>query len=108
MPAPKTLEKQQTNIKERTRIQFEEPQRFKVILHNDDFTTMDFVVMILKTVFFKNQTEAEALMMDVHLKGMAVAGLYPHDIALSKVQKATRMAREANFPLRLTIEPEEK
>ena len=101
------MEKQQTKIKERTRVRLEEPRRFRVILHNDDFTTMDFVVMILKNVFFKNAGEAERLMMEVHKKGQAVAGIYPKDIAMSKMQKATRMARESNFPLRLTCEPEE-
>lgn len=86
----------------------DEPQRFKVLLHNDDFTTMEFVVRVLVTVFFKSQAEAETLMMAVHQKGQAVAGIYARDIAQSKVQKATRMARAENFPLRLTIEPEER
>lgn len=103
------MEKQQTNthIKERTRIRLDEPRRFRVILHNDDFTTMDFVVMILKNIFFKNEVEAETLMLEVHKKGQAVAGIYPKDIAMSKMQKAIRLARESNFPLRLTCEPEE-
>lgn len=102
------MEKQQTGLKERTRVRVEEPRRFKVILHNDDFTTMDFVVMVLKAVFFKNDQEAESLMLAVHQKGQAIAGIYPLDIAQSKVQKATRMAREANYPLKLTIDPEDK
>jgi len=98
--------KQQTNVKPRSRVRLAEPHRYRVILHNDDFTTMEFVVMVLKTVFFKSDMEAESLMLEVHQKGQAVAGIYPLDIAMSKVQKATRMAREANFPLRLTCEPE--
>ena len=63
--------------------------------------------MILKNIFFKNEVEAETLMLEVHKKGKAVAGIYPRDIAMSKIQKATRLARESNFPLRLTCEPEE-
>ncbi len=101
------MEKQQTNIKERIRVRLEEPQRYRVILHNDDFTTMDFVVMVLQSVFFKTHAEAERLMLEVHQKGQAVAGIYPKDIAMSKTQKAIRMARESNFPLRITCEPEE-
>lgn len=101
------MEKQQTISKERTRVHYKEPQRYRVILHNDDFTTMDFVVMILKTVFFKSDADAEAIMLEVHRKGSAVAGIYTRDIAISKVRKATTLARQNNFPLRLTYEPEE-
>lgn len=86
----------------------DEPRRYRVILHNDDFTTMEFVVMILRNIFFKSEAEAETLMMQVHRSGQAVAGVYTRDIAMSKVQKATTLARQSNFPLRLTIEPEEE
>lgn len=77
-----------------------------MILHNDDFTTMDFVTFILVDVFQKTYDEAEALMMQVHRKGKAVAGIYSYDIALSKIDKATEQAREHDFPLRLTYEVE--
>ena len=97
-------EQSATNMRERTELR--EPQRYKVTIHNDDFTTMDFVVKILTTVFFKSQAEAEALMLAVHHSDKAVVGIYSYDVALSKVQKATRMAREEGFPLRLTMEPE--
>ncbi len=102
------MEKQQTLLKERTRARVAEPRRYRVILHNDDFTTMDFVVKVLKSVFFKDDAEAERLMLTVHRQGQAVAGVYPKDIAQSKVQKVTKMAREEGFPLKLTIEPEEQ
>ncbi|WP_438287798.1 ATP-dependent Clp protease adaptor ClpS [Phocaeicola vulgatus] len=65
-------------------------------------------VKILTTVFFKSTMEAEALMMQVHKSESAVIGIYTYDIARSKVQKATRMAREEGFPLRLTVTPEEE
>ena len=69
---------------------------------------MDFVVKVLTTVFFKSETEAETLMMSVHKSGSAVVGIYSYDIALSKVRKATDMAREEGFPLKLTVLPEDK
>ncbi len=69
---------------------------------------MAFVVKILTEVFFKSQEEAEALMLQVHHSDKAVVGIYSYDVATSKVRKATRMAREANFPLRLAVEPEEE
>lgn len=84
----------------------EQPPRYKVILHNDDFTTMDFVVKLLKEVFRKDEAEAEAIMLAVHYKGKGVAGTYPYDIALSKKDKGIRMARAEGFPLKLTCEPE--
>ena len=68
---------------------------------------MEFVVRILTTVFFKSPAEAETLMLQAHRSQSAVVGIYTYDIATSKVQKATRMAREEGFPLRLTVEPEE-
>ena len=101
------MEKQQTFLKEKERISLKEPRRYKVIIFNDDFTTMDFVVNILKSVFFKTDAEAEALMLTVHKSGSAVVGIYTYDIAMTKVRKATDMARAENFPLKLTITPEE-
>ena len=85
-----------------------EPRRYKVIIHNDDFTTMDFVVEVLKTVFFYSDEKAEALMLQVHHANKAVVGIYTYDIAVSKANKATNLAREKGFPLRLTVEPEEE
>ena len=84
-----------------------EPQRYKVTIYNDDFTAMEFVVKILVEVFYKSEAEAEVLMLKVHHSDKAVVGIYSYDVATSKVRKATNMAREAGFPLRLTVEPEE-
>ena len=102
------MEQQQSSYKEKERIDLREPRRFKVTIFNDDFTTMEFVVKILTTGFFKSTMEAEALMIQVHKSESAVVGIYTYDIARSKVQKATRMAREEGFPLRLTVTPEEE
>lgn len=101
------MPKEQSQIKERQKTNIREPRRYKVIIHNDDFTTMDFVVMVLKDVFFLSEENAQALMLQVHHSSKAVAGVYTYDIAVSKVRKATTMAREQGFPLRLTVEEEE-
>lgn len=98
----------QSNVKERQRIDFREPKKYNVVIYNDDFTPMDFVVMILRNVFFKNEADAEALMLKVHHSEKAIVGVYPYDVAESKKRKATAMAREEGFPLRLTVEPAEK
>ena len=101
------MAKEQSQLRERQRTDIREPRRYKVIIYNDDFTTMEFVVMVLKQVFLKSEDEAQALMLQVHHSDKAVVGIYSYDVATSKVRKATNMAREAGFPLRLTVEPEE-
>lgn len=100
------MAKEQTAVRYRTRTNLREPRRYKVIIYNDDFTTMEFVVLVLTSVFFKSAEEAEALMLAVHKSGSAVVGIYSYDVAISKVRKATMMAREENFPLRLECKPE--
>lgn len=94
-----------SNIRERQNIKLQEPRKYNVLLHNDDFTTMEFVVKVLTTIFLKSEEDANMLMLKVHREGRAVAGTYSLDIAQSKAQKATTMARMENFPLRLTVEP---
>ena len=98
------MAREQSKIKERQRTNLKEPKRYKVIIYNDDFTTMEFVVMILVQVFLKSEGEANALMLQVHHSDKAVVGIYSYDIAVSKANKAMRMAREQNYPLRLTVE----
>ena len=99
------MPKQQSNVKERVHTGLKEPDMYRVIMHNDDITTMEFVVDMLRTVFFKPEAEAQALMLTVHQKGKAVIGTYSLDIAVSKSQKAMSMAREQGFPFKLTWEP---
>ena len=77
------MAKEQSQLRERQRTDLREPRRYKVIIYNDDFTTMEFVVMILKQVFLKREEEAEALMLLVHLSVKAVVGIYSYDIAVS-------------------------
>jgi len=88
------------------REKIELPRRYKVLIHNDDYTTMDFVVMILQRVFHRHREEAEAIMLKVHKEGMAVCGIYTFEIAESKVDKAVRMARDGGHPLKCTMEME--
>ena len=102
------MSKEQSQLRERQRTNIKEPRRYKVIIYNDDFTTMDFVVMILKQVFLKSEEDANALMLQVHHSDKAVVGIYSYDIAVSKAGKATKMAREQGYPLRLTVEPEKE
>lgn len=84
----------------------ERPKMFKVILHNDDFTPMDFVVQILQKVFHHDETEAHSTMMQVHQKGQAVAGVYTSEIAETKVAVTLLTAQNYEFPLQATTEPE--
>jgi len=79
---------------------------WRVLLHNDDYTTQEFVVWVLETVFHKPRAEALAVMLSVHRSGLGVAGIYTHDVAETKVKKARQMAEEHEFPLLVTMEPE--
>lgn len=94
----------QGETRERTRINIREPRHYQVIMHNDDFTPMDFVVELLQDFFHKDEIEAVHLMMMVHENGRASVGTYPRDIAVSKVENATSRAREEGYPFRMTIE----
>ncbi len=100
------MAKQQGLTRERDKVFTNYPKHYKVIFHNDDFTTMDFVVKVLIEVFYKSQSEATTIMMAVHEQGQGVVGLYSYDMAVSMSNKATAMAREEGFPLRITYEPE--
>jgi ATP-dependent Clp protease adaptor protein ClpS len=82
----------------------EEPPLFKVLLHNDDYTTMDFVVYVLQAIFSMPEDLAFQVMLNVHVKGIGVAGVYTLEIAEMKVVKTTALAREHEFPLLVTME----
>ncbi len=84
----------------------EKPKLFKVILHNDDFTTMEFVVFVLQYVFNRSDSEAFSIMLKVHNEGIGVAGIYPYEIANMKSEKATNLARSREYPLLCTVEEE--
>lgn len=97
-PGGKVLERTQTTTKE--------PPLYRVVLHNDDYTTMDFVVQVLETVFLKQPAEAFRIMMQVHVEGRGLCGAYPYDVAETKVDAVHSLARAHNFPLRASLEQE--
>lgn len=82
----------------------QEPKMYRVILHNDHYTTMDFVVEVLMRVFHKPAAEAVKIMLDVHKRGRGVCGVYTYDIASSKVSQVHLMARNREFPLKCSLE----
>jgi ATP-dependent Clp protease adaptor protein ClpS len=92
----------ETGVRQKTRLK--EPKLYRVILHNDDYTTMDFVVTVIVSVFHKSAAEATKIMLDVHKKGQGVVGVYTFDIASTKASQVHEMARQNEFPLRASCE----
>jgi ATP-dependent Clp protease adaptor protein ClpS len=95
-----------TVIQERVQEKTKDPTLYKVVLLNDDYTTMEFVVQVLEDIFQKSPAEAYRIMMHVHVNGRGIAGVYPWEIAESKAEKTIALAREAGFPLRAVTEEE--
>lgn len=96
----------QSSVKERQGVGVQEPRNYKVEIYNDDFSTMDFVVRLLRDIFYKSDSDAENIMKTAHSEGKALVGIYSYDIAKSRVGKAMDLASEEGFPLRLTYKPE--
>ena len=82
------------------------PRLYKVLLHNDDYTTMEFVIHVLIEVFRKSETEATQIMLHVHTKGSGVCGVYTYDLAQTKVHQVTQLSRQNEMPLKCTMEAE--
>ena len=95
---------QRAAVKEREKV--ERPRRYKVLLHNDDYTTMDFVVEVLEDVFRRPRPDAVRIMLNVHEHGIGVAGVYVKPVAEAKVDTAHKLARECGYPLRCSIQRE--
>jgi ATP-dependent Clp protease adaptor protein ClpS len=89
-----------------TKEKLEKPPLYKVLLHNDDFTTMEFVVFILNKVFMRSDAESWVIMLKVHNEGVGVAGVYPYEVATMKAEKAMNLARAHEFPFLCTVEEE--
>ncbi|MBE55209.1 MAG: ATP-dependent Clp protease adaptor ClpS [Acidobacteria bacterium] len=92
--------------RERVRSVSKEPPRYRVLLHNDDYTTMEFVVKVLESVFHRSPAEAYRIMMQVHLQGQGLCGIYPYDVAETRAITAQDLARHEGFPLQTSIEKE--
>lgn len=107
--ARRTKEQGDTGVitEEQSKERVERPRLYKVLLHNDHYTTREFVVDVLVLIFNKSETDARTIMLHVHQKGTGVAGVYPFDVAQTKVEKVHRLAREYEYPLLLTMEPED-
>lgn len=95
-----------TDVLTESETKLEKPKLYKVILHNDDFTTMEFVVFVLEYVFMRTDAEAFTIMLKVHNEGMGIAGIYPYEIANMKSQKAMNLAKSREYPLLCTVEEE--
>ncbi len=95
-----------TEIETINEVSLKYPKKYKVLLLNDDYTVMDFVVDILMSIFHKNLQEAEAIMLEIHKKDRGLCGVYTHEIAETKVMQVHKKARERGFPLRAEMEEE--
>jgi ATP-dependent Clp protease adaptor protein ClpS len=90
--------------KTRPKLRTDPPRRYKVLLHNDDYTTMEFVVWVLQTVFHHDEATATGIMLHVHKNGIGIAGVYSRDIAETRAARVEELAQEHEFPLRCSLE----
>ena len=104
MTSPSSPTAPDSVVKERVQDKKQEPTLYKVVLLNDDYTTMEFVIQVLEGVFQKSPAEAYRIMMHVHVNGRGIAGVYTWEVAESKAERTISMAREAGFPLRAVAE----
>ena len=104
MPRHQTEEQVSSETRDETR----EPPLYRVMLHNDDYTTREFVVHVLQAVFHLGEQDSIRIMLHVHHNGVGVAGVFTREVAETKIQRVEQLAQEQEFPLRLTMEPEEE
>ena len=93
-----------SGIREEIKVKIKEPKKYKVVMYNDDFTSMEFVVFVLTNIFNQTQDEAVKIMLDVHKGGKAIVGVYSYDIARTKVEATIALAREEGFPFKVVVE----
>ena len=98
--------RESTLTETRSAQRLERPRLWRVLLHNDDYTTQDFVVWVLESIFHKPRGEAYSIMMSVHRSGLGIAGIYTRDVADTKLRATKQLAEEHEFPLLVTMEPE--
>jgi ATP-dependent Clp protease adaptor protein ClpS len=94
------------DVQTKPRNEVHRPKRYKVLLHNDHYTSMEFVIMILESVFKKSSTESVEIMLNVHNDGVGIAGIYPVAIAETKIKNVHQHAEQSGFPLKCSMEPE--
>jgi ATP-dependent Clp protease adaptor protein ClpS len=109
MSSPRRDEQHETGVAVREAVdkKLKRPRMYRVVLHNDDYTPMDFVVRLLETVFHRTESEATRIMLHVHNHGQGVAGIYTHEIAETKVAQVHLLARRNDHPLMASMEPED-
>ena len=83
------------------------PRMYRVLIHNDDYTTMEFVILVLQKFFNKNYTDAQAIMLEIHTRGFGICGIYTYEVAESKVAKVVKYARDNGHPLKCSTDPVE-
>jgi ATP-dependent Clp protease adaptor protein ClpS len=88
----------------RTQRKLKKPKLFKVLLHNDDYTTMEFVVFVLMSIFHRSETDAVQIMLHVHKNGIGVAGVYTYEVAETRIAQVEALARQHEYPLRCSME----
>jgi ATP-dependent Clp protease adaptor protein ClpS len=93
--------------REKTKQKLQKPRMFKVLMHNDDYTSREFVVEVLMTIFHRDEVEATRIMLHVHNNGVGIAGVYTREIAETKIATVHQLAKKYDFPLMLTMEPED-
>jgi ATP-dependent Clp protease adaptor protein ClpS len=102
---PKKMHQGDTAVREKEEIKVKKPRLYRVIFFNDDYTTMEFVVVALEVIFHKSPAEASAIMLNIHNTGSGIAGVYTREIAETRVEKTLTSARREGHPLMVTIEP---
>ena len=96
---------EQSGVATVRKVKLQPPKMYKVLMHNDDYTTMEFVVLVLQKFFSKTPSEAQSIMLAVHTKGFGVCGIFTYEVAESKVAKVTKYSRENGHPLKCSTEP---
>ena len=106
-PSKKRDEEGGVATEQRTEKKLAKPRLYKVLLHNDDFTTMEFVVALLMHVFHHTESDAQGIMLHIHRNGVGIAGVFTYEIAETKVAQVMELAEKAEYPLLCTMEPDE-
>ncbi len=103
---PNFEEENDVAVAEKLKAEVKIPPKYKVLLHNDDYTTMEFVIFVLTSIFYHSETQAMRVMLAVHEKGVGVAGVFSYDVAETKVEQVHQLARANEFPLKASLEAE--